>query len=110
MSQPLSSLSTEDTVEAPVKSAYQSKLGTKIVWKVAGKNHYSAGTTGMISQKILALLAFDAKEPTNPNTDRQNAGNGRYSVSNQLQWLNSTASDGAWYSAQHTYGDYPRLF
>lgn len=54
-------------------------------------------------------MGFDAKEPTNPNSDRKNYGNNRYKHSNLLQWLNSTAGDGEWYIAQHDYDNDPAV-
>ena len=50
---------------------------------------------------MITLKCFDAKEPSNPNGNRQSYGNNRYSQSNIDQWLNS--ADAAWYSARHSY-------
>ena len=50
---------------------------------------------------MITLKCFDAKEPSNPNSNRQSYGNNRYSQSNIDQWLNS--ADAAWYSARHSY-------
>lgn len=47
-------------------------------------------------------MCFDAKEPSNGNSDRASYGNNRYIYSNLRQWLNSAAAAGAWYSAQHS--------
>ena len=47
-------------------------------------------------------MASDAKEPSNSNSDRKNYGNNRHIYSNLLQWLNSNAAAGAWYSAKHS--------
>lgn len=47
-------------------------------------------------------MCFDAKEPNNSNSDREQYGNNRYQHSNILQWLNSNAAAGAWYSAKHS--------
>ena len=103
MSQALSALSVGATIELPVKSAFQSILGQTLVFKVADKNHtgYPANSVTLITDKIIALLAFDAKEPSNSNADRQNYGNNRYSYANLLQWINSNAAAGSWYSAKH---------
>lgn len=103
MSQALSALSVGATIELPVKSASQSILGQTLVFKVADKNHtgYPANSVTLITDKIIALLAFDAKEPSNSNADRQNYGNNRYSYANLLQWINSNAAAGSWYSAKH---------
>lgn len=98
-------LNIGDTIEVSVKPEYQHYLGESIVWKVADKNHpgYPPNSVTLISDKIIALLPFDAKESTNPDTNRKNYGNNRYSVSNIRQWLNSNAKAGKWYSAQHEY-------
>ena len=45
-------------------------------------------------KKIITLKCFDAKEASNPDNDRKQYGNNRYSQSNIDQWLNSAA--GAW--------------
>ena len=65
--------------------------------------HKTANRVKLITEKIITLKCFDAKEPSNPNSDRRNYGNNRYSQSNIDQWLNSAAGAGAWYSACHTY-------
>lgn len=71
-----------------------------ITWLVGGHNHYGANQTALVSEKIISLKAFDAKEPSSSSTDRRNYGNNRYSQSNIRQWLNSSAA--SWYSAQHS--------
>lgn len=74
-----------------------------IVFLKCDQNHegYPENSTTLITDKLILLRAFDAKEPNNTNSDRQQYGNNRYSVSNIDQWLNSTASAGQWYSPQH---------
>lgn len=74
-----------------------------IVFLKCDQNHegYPENSTTLITEEIILLRAFDAKEPNNTNSDRQKHGNNRYSVSNIEQWLNSTASAGQWYSPQH---------
>lgn len=42
------------------------------------------------------------REASNSNSDRKQYGNNRYQYSNLLQWLNSNAAAGAWYSAKHS--------
>lgn len=103
MSQALSALSVGATIELPVKSAFQSILGQTLVFKIADKNHtgYPSGAVTLITDRIIAILPFDAKEPSNSNADRQNYGNNRYSYANLLQWMNSNAAAGSWYSAKH---------
>jgi hypothetical protein len=46
-------------------------------------------------------MMFDNKEPNNSDSNRQNYGNNRYSVSNIRQWLNSSGAAGSWYTDQH---------
>ncbi|WP_277669065.1 DUF6273 domain-containing protein [Caproiciproducens galactitolivorans] len=105
MPKALSTLVVGNKVEIPVNAAYQSRFGSKIVFKVADKNHsgYPANSVTLITDKIIQLMCSDAKEASNPNTDRQSYGNNRHIHSNLLQWLNSNAAAGAWYSAKHAY-------
>lgn len=104
MSQSISNLAVGATIEVPVLSAYQSRFGSKIIFKIADKNHsgYPSNSVTLITEKIIQLMCFDAKEASNSNSDRQSYGNNRYLYSNLLQWLNSNAAAGAWYSAQHS--------
>lgn len=75
-----------------------------IIFLKADKDHggYPENSTTLITEKIILLRAFDAKEPNNSDGNRKNYGNNKYSVSNLDQWLNSTASAGQWYSARHS--------
>ena len=104
MSKAISALNVGDLIEVPVLSDYQSRFGAKIVFKVADKNHsgYPSNSVTLITEKIIQLMCFDAKEASNSNSDRASYGNNRYLHSNLLQWLNSNAAAGAWYSAQHS--------
>lgn len=104
MSKALSTLAVGTKIEVPVKSAYQSRFGSKIVFKIADKNHsgYPSNSVTLITEKIVQIMASDAKEPNNSDSDRKSYGNNRHIHSNLLQWLNSNAAAGAWYSAQHT--------
>lgn len=100
----LSTLNVGDTLEVPVVSDWQSRFGTNIVWKVADKNHsgYPSNSVTLITEKIIQLMCSDAKEASNSNSDRRNYGNNRHIHSNLLQWLNSNATAGNWYSAKHS--------
>ena len=104
MSKAISSLAVGDKIEVPVLSAYQSRFGAKIVFKVADKNHsgYPSNSVTLITEKIIQIMASDAKEPSNSNSDRRNYANNRHIYSNLLQWLNSNATAGNWYSAKHS--------
>lgn len=104
MSKAISSLAVGDKIEVPVLSACQSRFGAKIIFKVADKNHsgYPSNSVTLITEKIIQIMASDAKEPNNSNSDRRNYGNNRHIYSNILQWLNSNATAGNWYSAKHS--------
>lgn len=63
--------------------------------------HQKSDRVCLVTERIISLKCFDAKEPSNPNSDRKNYGNNRYSQSNIDQWLTSAAA--SWYSARHSY-------
>ncbi|WMM26648.1 DUF6273 domain-containing protein [Tissierella sp. MB52-C2] len=92
-------------VGAKVKDINSKYYGSPIIWQIADKNHagYPANSVTLISEKILCLKASDGKEPSNPLSSRANWGNNDYKVSNILQWLNSGATAGNWYSGQHSH-------
>ena len=94
----LSSLPIGAKIKVP-----HSVMGNVIFLK-ADQNHtgYPENSTTLITDELILLRAFDAKEPNNTNSDRKSYGNNRYSVSNIDHWLNSTASAGQWYSPQHS--------
>lgn len=104
----LSTLNVGDTLEVPVVSDWQSRFGANIVWKVADKNHagYPTDSVTLITDKIIQIMASDAKEPSSSHNDRRDHGNNRHIYSNLLQWLNSNATAGNWYSAKNA-GDRP---
>lgn len=104
MAKALSTLGVGTTFEVPVKAAYRSLLGDYVTFKMADKNHagYPSSAITLITDKILLLQAFDAQEPSNSDGNRKSYGNNRYSFANLLQWLNSNAAAGKWYSAKHS--------
>ena len=69
---------------------------------VIGRNHDAGNSVTLLSKEIIRLLAFDAKEANNSDTDRQKYGNNRYLYSNLLQWMNSDKAAGEWYTARHS--------
>jgi hypothetical protein len=89
-------------VGAVVKSLGTTYNGAVIRW-IVGHQDTTNGRAKLVTERIITLKCFDAKEPSNPNSDRKQYGNNRYSQSNIDQWLNSAAGAGAWYSARHTY-------
>lgn len=86
-------------VGAIVKSV-NTKYNGAVIRFVVGRQ--ASDRVGLVTERIISLKAFDAMEPSNSNSDRKNYGNNRASVANLLQWLNSAAGPGAWYSAQHS--------
>lgn len=94
----LSSLPIGAKIKVP-----HSVMGNVIFLK-ADQNHtgYPENSTTLITDELILLRAFDAKEPNNTHSDRRSYGNNHYSVSNIDHWLNSTASAGQWYSPQHS--------
>lgn len=99
MPQSLSSL----PVGALVKDTGTTYNNNPIVWRVLEHGHSGdpSGSTALEARDIISVKAFDAKEPSNSNSNRQSYGNNRYLHSNLLQWLNSDAAANSWYTAQH---------
>lgn len=87
-------------VGAVVKSV-NTKYNGAVIRFIVGRQ--ASDRVGLVTERIISLKSFDAREPSNPNSDRKNYGNNRAAVANLLQWLNSTAGAGRWYSAQHSY-------
>lgn len=81
-------------------------MGEPIEWLVAAQDVDGTGITTLMMRQPFTGYCFDAKEPQNPNTYIQNGGYGDYEKSNLIQWLNSDAEAGEWYSPQHEY-DFP---
>lgn len=100
----LGSLSIGSTIEVPVVTDWQSRFGQSIVFKIADKNHngYPDNSTTLITDKIIQIMAFDAKEPNHQYTAISSNGNNNYIDANILQWLNSYAIAGNWYKAKHS--------
>jgi len=97
-------------VESKVKFGnYQveSEPAAPIIWKIPDKNHsgYPANSVTLFAESIIDLRGFDAKEPTNTDTNRQSNGNNRYSLSNLDQWLNDDGLN--WWTATHAYDAAP---
>lgn len=106
MSQALSNLAVGSKVKFG-KYQVNTEKAQPIIWTIVAKNHvstpaYPSNSVTLHAAEILDLRCFDAKEPSNSNSDRQKYGNNRYSVSNLDQWLNKDAAGGAWYSAAHS--------
>lgn len=94
------------------KHSVNTEVAQTIIWTIVAKNHsstpaYPSNSVTLLSEKIIDLRAYDGSEPNNTDSSRKASGNNDYSVSNIDQWLNSSASSGAWYTAKHTYDEPP---
>ena len=93
-----SSLSLNDTF---YMGKYQ--VGSETPWDIEWEIvHQESDYQIAMAKQIIDLRCFDANESSNSDSDRQNYGNNNWGVSNIEQWLNSDASAGNWYSAQHS--------
>lgn len=77
--------------------------GTELLWTVVDTQKKDDGyiTVALSSTTALTTKAFDAKEPSNPNTNAAGYGYYRYRYSNLRQWLNSELA--TWYTPAHEY-------
>ena len=80
------------------KYQVESETPWPIEWEIV---HQESDYQIAMTKQIIDCRPFDAKEPTNPNSDRKNYGNNNWQYSNIEQWLNSDQA--SWYSAQHQY-------
>ena len=99
----MSKLLSELPVGAKVKAVGSKFYGKDLIFRVLGPGHSQDPADSVILQTndIISVRCFDAKEPNSPDSIRQGYGNNRYLYSNLLQWLNSDAGAGEWYSAKH---------
>ncbi|GIN60540.1 hypothetical protein J27TS8_05330 [Robertmurraya siralis] len=90
-----------------VKDPETTYYGMPIVFQVAAKNHegYPENSVTLITEKLITLKAFDAKEPSNSDSNRRTYGNNRYLYSNIRQWLNKDVD--SWYEPQHETDESP---
>lgn len=86
--------------------------GEELIWTIIGIDHDTPTNTEYIhsltiqTRDCLANIQFDALEPTNPDTYRQQYGNNRYIHSAIRQWLNSNDDVFQWVP-QHEYDAAP---
>ena len=87
---------------ALVKDNSTTYYGVPIIWRKAATDHtgYPANSVTLITDRIISIKPFDAREPNNADTNRASNGNGRYRTSNIRQWLNSQANP-PWFAAQN---------
>lgn len=93
------------------KYSVNGETAQPITWLIVAKNHistpaYPSNSVTLLTERVIDIRAFDAKEPTNSSgTTRNTIGNNRYSLSNLDQWLNK--SESSWYVASHTHDQPP---
>lgn len=89
-------------VGAKVRDVQTTYYDTAIDWVIGDKNHegYPTNSVTLVSEYILTIKTFDAKE-SGGSTERVENGNNRYSYANIRQWLNKAGT--GWYVKQHTY-------
>ena len=106
MTQPIGNLAVGSKVKFGTYKV-ESEAALPIIWTIPDKNHsgYPANSVTLFTERIIDLRGFDAKEPTNTDTNRQSYGNNRYSQSNLDQWLNDVGLN--WWTATHTYDATP---
>ena len=80
------------------KYQVESETPWPIEWEVVDKRD---GYVVAMTKQIIDCRCFDAKESTNPDSDRKNNGNNNWQYSNIEQFLNSDQA--SWYNAQHQY-------
>jgi len=75
--------------------------GQAMQWVIKSKYHagYPASAITILTDKIIKLMASDAKESGNSDSNRRSYGNNRHIYSNIRQWLNKSGSP--WYVAVH---------
>ena len=110
MSQALSNLAVGSKVKFGSYSV-NGEAAQPIVWTIVAKNHtgYPSNSVTLHTSEIIDIRCIDEKEPNNSNSDRQEYGNSRYSVSNLDQWLNKDSAAGKWYVAAHDADQAPDL-
>lgn len=106
MAKLISSLNIGDKVRFG-KHQVNTESKQDIIWQVAAKNHpgYPSNSVTLVAEKIIDIRGFDAKEPSNSNSDRQKYGNNRYKDSNLRQWLNKAGKP--WFVKTHTADEPP---
>lgn len=95
---------SELAVGTLVKDTGTTYNGKPIIFQIMEHGHSGdpSGSTALITEKIITLKSFDAIEASNSDSNRKQYGNNRWLYSNLRLWLNSDATAGKWYTAQHS--------
>lgn len=112
MVKPITSLNLGDKVKFG-RYRVENEVAQDIIWQVASLNNHYKDTNNpsiedhitLITDRIIDLRGFDAREPNNSNSDRQSSGNNRYRDSNLRQWLNKMGHP--WYQSTHSADEPP---
>ena len=90
-------------VGALVKDTGTVYNGESPIFRVLEHGHTGdpSGSTTLDFRDVISLRCYDARESNNSSV-KGHYGNSRYKYSNILQWLNSSATAGEWYTAQHS--------
>ena len=85
------------------KHQINTETAQPIIWIVVDKNHagYPANSVTLLTEKVIDLRAWDAKEKNSNDSTYAQYGNPNYDDSNIDQWLNSDGEAGKWYTARH---------
>jgi hypothetical protein len=103
---------TDEDIGSTILIDYTDESGNisdPIAFEVVGVNHHkdindeTKPTITLMATNTIRCAAFDAKEPNNPDSERTDYGNNRWSVSNIRQWLNSEGAANEWFTPQHEY-------
>lgn len=92
-------------------------LGDKIItphdefgdvsWIIIGKGIDGADRLTLLSEEVITLRCFDAKEDDKTDIDRLKYGNNHYKNSCLLQYLNSLSLPGRWWTSKYEYDRQP---
>ena len=106
LTKPLAQYTIGESIFIPYNDT-SNVITSPIEFQVVGINHHKENSLTLMTKNIIRCAAFDAKEPNNPDFDRENYGNNRWSLSNIRQWLNSTKGANQWWSPTHEYDTEP---
>ena len=96
MAKTAGSLAIGETVEIPIKTEYQSKLGQYIIVTVVANDTYCANSKLIWARDVIAYLAVDGKRPANSTSGVNTYGYNRYVDTDINQWIKSDQKTGWW--------------
>lgn len=96
MAKTAGSLAIGETVEIPIKTEYQSKLGQYIIVTVVANDTYCANSKLIWARDVIAYLAVDGKRPAYSTSGVNTYGYNRYVDTDINQWIKSDQKTGWW--------------